>query len=162
MENELTTECLGCSIVKKEIIPPGGILYETKDFLIHQDPLVPIEGFLIITVKKHISSITELTDEQRHTLIDLLNEGVNLIKRLNIAEEITIIQEERSNHLHFWLFPWQTWMKEKSNYNVREICEYTKLHTSKIKCRSVMDTIEKFRNLIQTDSDFFQKFRNTI
>jgi diadenosine tetraphosphate (Ap4A) HIT family hydrolase len=154
MGNELNFECLGCSIVNKNIIPPGGILFETKDFLIHQDPLIPIEGFLIITVKKHISSITELTNDERHKLIDLLNDGICLIKRLNIADEVTIIQEERSNHLHFWLFPWKPWMKEIGNY--KDICEYSKLDLSKEKCLHVVEVISLLRNYIENSNDLFQ------
>lgn len=143
MGNELSFECLGCAIVKGEILPPGGILLETEDFLVHQDPLVPIDGFLIITVKKHVSSITELTAEQRYRLIDLLNDGICLLKQVHVADEITIIQEERSSHLHFWLFPWKTWMKGMGNY--KEICDYAKKNASKEQRQQAFDLIGELR-----------------
>lgn len=147
MGNELAFECLGCAIARGEILPPGGILIETEDYLVHQDPLVPIEGFLILTVKHHIASITLLTTEQRHRLIDLLNDCICLLKKLHIADEITIIQEERSSHLHFWMFPWKSWMKDMGSY--KDICEDAKQHATTEQRQQVVDLILELRKYLE-------------
>jgi hypothetical protein len=59
------TNCLGCSIGNKEIVPPGDIILESTGFVMHLDPEIPIIGFLIISPKQHIRSITELRKDQR-------------------------------------------------------------------------------------------------
>lgn len=52
MNNEWNSECIGCEIGKGAIIPPGGIIKETENFLIQQDLEVPIKGFLNNSIKK--------------------------------------------------------------------------------------------------------------
>ena len=58
------TDCLGCALGDKSLIPPGGIIAETEHFILHQDPLVPIKGFLVINSKRHVQSIAELTEAE--------------------------------------------------------------------------------------------------
>jgi len=72
MNNEWNCECIGCSIGNGEIVPPGGIIADTKNFVLHQDPEVPIGGFLIIASKKHIKSISELSLEESTELFELV------------------------------------------------------------------------------------------
>jgi diadenosine tetraphosphate (Ap4A) HIT family hydrolase len=64
INNEWSCKCIGCSIGSGEVVPPGGIITETKNFVLHQDPEVPIKGFLIIASKKHIQSISQITPEE--------------------------------------------------------------------------------------------------
>ena len=49
MSDIINNKCTGCSIAKGEI---GSIIYETKNFVINQDPEVPLKGFLVISSKK--------------------------------------------------------------------------------------------------------------
>ena len=69
--NHYQFECLGCDITSKKIIPPGGIIYEDGLFFLAGDPEIPLKGFLIVNVKKHINSITELSIEEQHRLIEI-------------------------------------------------------------------------------------------
>ena len=52
--NEWIYECMGCSIAKGEIKIPGGTIYEGKHTILGADPEIPIPGFLIVNVKRHI------------------------------------------------------------------------------------------------------------
>ncbi len=151
--NEISFECLGCSIIHGDIIQSQMILFETNDYIIHQDPLVPLEGFLIITSKRHISSLCELTDRERYELIDLISDVIRLIKMVGLADKVTVMQEERSNHLHVWLFPCKQWM-EDYDYNVKEICNYLKLNNSYEKSKIIQDTIVKMKRAILYNSSF--------
>lgn len=52
--NQWDCDCLGCSIGNGSIIPPGGIIKTTNHFVLHQDPEIPIHGFLIVASRDHI------------------------------------------------------------------------------------------------------------
>ena len=146
--NSYEFECLGCEIAQKRIIPPGGIIYEDDTFLLAIDPLIPLNGFLIITAKKHVNSITELSTEEQHRLIGLISKTTSILKELNITKEITIVQEERSKHLHIWIFPNQEWMIEKFGKGVsylRDICEYAKQSVTDEEIQKILETINKIK-----------------
>ena len=52
--NEWKYECIGCAISSGEIKIPGGIIYEGKYTILGADPEIPIPGFLIVNVKRHM------------------------------------------------------------------------------------------------------------
>ena len=141
-------ECLGCEIATKKIVPPGGIIYEDETFILAIDPVIPINGFLVITVKRHINSITGLSKEEQYKLVEIINKTILILKDLKIAKEITLVQEERSKHFHVWIFPNQDWMIEKFGKGVsylRDICEYAKQTVSSDDIQEILKTIEKIK-----------------
>lgn len=148
--NRYEFECLGCEIAEKRIIPPGGIIYEDNTFILAIDPIVPINGFLVITLKRHINSITELTTEEQQKMIEIINKSVKILKKINVTQEITIVQEERAKHFHVWIFPNQEWMNEKFGKGVsylRDICEYAKQNATDDDISEILKTIEKIKRL---------------
>ena len=66
-------DCMGCDIANHRMIPPGGYVYEDNLINISADPAIPIPGFMILGIKKHVKSINELTTEERYNIIDILN-----------------------------------------------------------------------------------------
>ncbi|MFR8104389.1 MAG: HIT family protein [Clostridia bacterium] len=141
-------DCMGCAIAKHALIPPGGLIYEDKNFTLQQDPEIPIKGFLIINIKRHVHSITELSEEERNALGQLLTTAVNALKNLNITNEVTIIQEERSKHYHVWIFPTHSWMEEKIGkgvFHLKEMCEYAKKNASDEEKMEIVETVEKLK-----------------
>ena len=145
---EWSYNCMGCAIREGEIVPPGGSIYDGNAFFVQQDPEVPIEGFLIVNAKAHIRSIAELTKEERIEMIELINCSINAIKDLGLTSEVTIVQEERSKHLHIWVFPTYPWMIEKFGKGVthlRAVHEYAQEHATKEDVQKVMSTIEKIK-----------------
>lgn len=146
--NHYQYNCLGCEISNKKIIPPGGFIYEDDTFLLGSDPEIPLNGFLIINVKRHINSITELSLEEQHRLIEIISKSVSILKELGITKEITLVQEERSKHLHIWIFPNQEWMVEKFGKGVsyvRDICEYLRSNATSKEKEEVLETIAKIK-----------------
>ncbi|WP_160687738.1 HIT family hydrolase [Clostridium sp. C2-6-12] len=126
---ELNCKCIGCSIGNGEIIPPGEIILSTENFILHQDPEIPIKAFLIIASKKHVKSLSQLTFEESQELFDLVYRARMALKSIKDIKEVSIIQEERSGHFHLWLLPRYEWMDEKfenSLSTVREILFYAK------------------------------------
>ena len=143
--------CMSCAVADGSIEPPGGLLYASDSFVMHQSLDSLINGFLIIAPRSHIRSITKLSSKQRIELIDLINKGIKAQKNLDITEEVTIIQEECARHLNVWLFPWLTWMDgkfHKSFTSVKDIIAYAKKHTDYQKIGDVMDTAVKIKGMM--------------
>lgn len=161
MNNEWSCKCLGCSIGNGEVIPPGGIIAETKNFLLHQDPEVPIKGFLIIASKKHIQSISQITPGESLELFDLVYRARLAMKNTADINEVTIIQEERSGHFHLWLLPKYEWMTDKfgnSLSSIREMMNYSKENLK------MKDNINEILFIVSKLKDVFKIYNeyNTI
>ena len=107
--NEWNYNCTGCAISKGYAETPGGVIFEGKYSILGADPKIPIPGFLVLTSKDHINSISELNKEARIEFADVIYYAEKALKELNISKEITLVQEERSSHLHFWIFPTYYW-----------------------------------------------------
>ena len=43
--NEWEINCIGCAMGNDLMIVPGGIIKKIQYFCVHQDPLIPLEGF---------------------------------------------------------------------------------------------------------------------
>ena len=137
LNNEFEVECIGCALVDKTLIPIGGIIKETENFILHQDPEVPIKGFLIIASKLHVKAITELSKIQAAEFFELCYDARVALLSFDDILECSLIQEERSNHFHFWILPKYKWMNdlfENSLSSIRPILKYAreKLKTEKV------------------------------
>ena len=71
------------------------------------------------------------------------------MKELNITNEVTLVQEERSKHLHIWIFPNYDWMTEKFGKGIkylRDISEYAQKNANERKIKEVLEVIERVKN----------------
>jgi diadenosine tetraphosphate (Ap4A) HIT family hydrolase len=152
LNREWTCQCIGCSIASGEVLSPGGIIAETKNFRLDQDPEIPIKGFLIISSKSHIRSISQLSSEESRELFDLVYRARIALNSISDIKEVTIIQEERSGHFHLWLLPRYEWMNERfanSLSTVREIMAYSKNNLkSDENIESILLEVEKIRKIL--------------
>jgi hypothetical protein len=81
-----------------------------------------------------------------------MNTGIQALKHLKISDEITIVQEERSKHLHFWLFPWHAWMDSKFPKRLsilREINEYAKSNSTQVDIAEIIHTATVIKDYIK-------------
>lgn len=114
--------CLGCEIVKGNLSPFGDIIYEDDEFFVVQDFELPINGFIVISTKRCISSINEMTDNERINLINLINKLLIKLKKLNICNHFNIVQQEKDGyHFHVWLMPAHEWMREKFGKTLKNL-----------------------------------------
>ena len=153
--NEIITDCIGCSIVKGDIELPGGILYDGKFIILAADPEIPIPGFLIITSKRHIQSFSELLEDERTEIGNTIAWTETAIKELDIAETVTLVQEDRSKHFHIWIFPNQEWMKDKFGLglqHLREINSYARENATEEDIENVIKVIEKIRGYMRSNN----------
>jgi diadenosine tetraphosphate (Ap4A) HIT family hydrolase len=149
---EWLTPCLGCSITHHEIDLPGGILYETNHFLLHQDPANPIPGFLIIALKAHKQSIAAFTREEADELVSVLYKTRHAMKEIEGIEYCTILQEERAQHYHAWIVPHYRWMEnidEGGLGSIYALLKYSKEHwKTKEMIAYVLATAGKIKELL--------------
>lgn len=146
--NEWKYECMGCSIAKGEIEIPGGIIYEGKYAILGADPEIPIPGFLIVNIKRHINSFSELTKEERNEVGNVIAYAERALKELGTIKEVTLVQEERSKHLHIWIFPTYDWMTEKFGKGIsyfRDISAYAQKNVNDKEIEEVLEVIEKVK-----------------
>jgi len=122
--------CPGCAYAKHEFDLPCGMAYENERFTLAQDWELPIQGFLIVSPKKHIEKLEELTKEERNEMFDIVDKTIKILRKNNICDRFDIIFEEKENrHLHVWIMPRHTWMNKICNDiidNVGDILDYAK------------------------------------
>ncbi len=125
--------CLGCKIAKKIIECPGGIIFETNNFILNQDYEIPIESFFIISSKKHIQSVVDLSKEELKELILLIYQVRKAMKELFDIKKTSIFQDENASHFHVWIFPELEWMSKigRGIEFIPLIIEYSKKHPAK-------------------------------
>ena len=99
-------DCLGCAIARQELALPGGFIRRTSHFCLHQDPLIPLPGFLVIASLRHIHSISDMTESEYGEFSALVRDTPAAIKKSTRVEFLTLVQEEHSVHFHLWFFPW--------------------------------------------------------
>ena len=110
---EWEIDCMGCAIADGSMSVPGGFIRESKSFVVHQDPLIPLPGFLVIASLRHLRSISEMTDAEYEEFATLVRITHQAIKEVTKIEHLTIVQEERSIHFHLWFFPWTNEVVER-------------------------------------------------
>ena len=141
-------ECIGCDIVSGKVNIPGGIIHSGRSVILAADPHIPIPGFLVITAKRHIQSFAELTKEERSEIGDILSCAEKALKELHIADEITLVQEERSCHFHIWIFPVHPWIRKHFGTGIqhlREVSQYAAAHADESVWHKVSDTAAEIR-----------------
>jgi diadenosine tetraphosphate (Ap4A) HIT family hydrolase len=138
--------CPGCAYAKHEFELPCGLAYENDNFVLSQDWELPIDGFLIVSPKRHIEQLSELTDNERNEMFGIVNKTIKILRENNVCDRFEIIIEEKENrHLHVWIMPRHEWMIELVDSiidNIGVILEYAKTN---------------FRN-----KDVYEKINNTI
>lgn len=144
---EIEFECMGCDIANHKFIPPGGYVYEDDFINVSADPEIPIKGFMVLGINKHIKSMNDMTAYERNNIVDVLNKTIEVIKKINIAKEVLIIQEERASHFHIWIVPLHDWMKEygKSVVNIKEIINYSKKSFNEEQKMELLKAIEDIK-----------------
>ncbi len=145
--NEIEFDCLGCDIANHKLIPPGGYVYEDGFINVSADPEIPIPGFMVLGISKHVKSMNELSKEERVSIMEVLNRTIQIIKKVQISKEVLIVQEERAGHFHIWIVPIYGWMEKygKSVVNIKEIIDYSKNNFNENVKEELINAVEKIR-----------------
>ena len=144
-------DCMSCDIASHKLVPPGGMIYEDDIVTLAGDVEVPLNGFIILAPKRHVTSLEELSREERYHMQDVLVEGIKALKILGICENVSIVQEQK-HHLHVWLMPIYDWMKDDGCgvKNIRETFNIAKCNASKNGIFDVMYAIQRLKTYFST------------
>lgn len=144
---EIEFECMGCDIANHKLIPPGGYVYEDNFINISADPEIPIKGFMVLGINKHIKSLNEMTSTERFNVVETLNKTIEVIKKSDIAKEVLLIQEEKASHFHIWIVPIHDWMDKfgRNVRNIKEIINYAKQNFNEDQKVELLQAIEKIK-----------------
>ena len=122
--------CPGCAYGMHEFNLDCGMAYENDRFTLSQDWELPIKGFFIVSPKRHIEKLSELTAEERNEMFYIVDKTVKILRDNNICDRFDYIFEERKNrHLHVWILPRYNWMNEIADHiidNIGTIFKYAK------------------------------------
>ncbi len=114
------------------ILFPNEIILETENFIVAQDWEVPIVGFFILSTKRKIRSISELTPDEALEFGPLLVKVRKAMQEVLGIDTVYVFQNEDTAHgFHVWLFPRHQWM-EQFGYkiqSVRPIMEHSQNQT---------------------------------
>jgi len=122
--------CPGCAYVNHEFELPCGMAYENERFTLSQDWEFPIEGFFIVSIKRHVERIADLTEDERNEMFSIAIKTIKILKANNICEQFEIIFYEKDDtHIHAWIMPRHEWMRElvgNITGNIGTILKYAK------------------------------------
>ncbi|WP_294472154.1 hypothetical protein [uncultured Ruminococcus sp.] len=110
--------CRGCYLEKNTImLEELNPIWQNKDYIIRQDAECPVPGFYIISARKHINTIGDLSQKQSSDLGIILNRlRISMMNSIDV-KRVHIILEERiyEPHLHIWMLPlWKCIMEKYS------------------------------------------------
>ena len=143
--------CFGCACAPGGALPAYPyIIWEDETFFVEQDFELPINGFIIIATKRCVGSINELNDTEKQKLILLIDRIIVALKKIGVAKEFNIIQEEKEGyHFHFWIMPSSDWAKQKFGKilkNVKQIQDYAKENfKDEEHLKEIRETCEKLK-----------------
>lgn len=148
MNQEMIFEgCKSCAIGNHMITNlPGGYLYEDDFINVTIDPEVPIRGFIVIGINKHVATTTMLTRDERIQIEDITNKVKLALENLG-EKNILLFEDGFSEHYRRWIIPSDDWMFQFGRgKNLKQITTYAKknmtdkqkndflLFANKVKC----------------------------
>ena len=142
--------CPWCAYAKHEFNLPCGMIYENDNFTLSQDRELPIVGFLIISPKKHVETLNELSVKEINEMFWIVNNVIKIMKENNICDEFNVIFEEKKKvHFHVRIMPRHKWMMKICNSitkNIGLIFDYAK---ENFRNKDTYNKIEKTVNIIR-------------
>lgn len=105
----------------------GSYIYDDGFINIAADPEIPIKGYMVLAVNRSTLTITDLTEAERNSIIDISNRLLNAMHKVGF-EKIMIFQDESSSgFLHINFIPRHEWTY-KFHSNLSEMGIYAKQH----------------------------------
>jgi len=151
--------CPGCSYANHNFKLPCGIAYENENFILSQDWELPIQGFMIVSPKKHVEKLEEFTTLERNELFDIINKTISILRNHKICSHFNVVFAEKENrHSHVWIMPRHSWMKDITNNiieGIAPIFEYAKSYLrTKENYKKINETIQIVRSEYEVDTLF--------
>ncbi|MDH5654923.1 MAG: HIT domain-containing protein [Spirochaetia bacterium] len=103
----MTESCVLCALALNPEAIAGGMIYKSKNFMvIHHQPPIDIEGWIIIVPLKHAESQSGLSDEELAELYQIEKKITGILEMDFSAERVyRVCFSEQVRHIHFHLIP---------------------------------------------------------
>jgi diadenosine tetraphosphate (Ap4A) HIT family hydrolase len=106
------------------------LVYENDNFTLSQDRELPIVGFFVISPRKHIEKLNELSEQERNEMFSIINTVIKIEKDNNICKDFNVIFYEKDKiHFHVRIMPRHERMSKICNnitQNIGLIFDYAK------------------------------------
>ncbi len=138
------TECILCSIVKKDGIVPSLEVLRTEKFIISLNLYPYNNGHAIIFPLRHITDIRELTEEEDIELAKLEKFYITILEELyepsgyNIGYNLGEYSGASISHIHMHIIP-----RYKNELGIIDL-----IGGSKVLVENPIETLEKIKNFI--------------
>ena len=144
--------CKSCAIGKHRITNlPAGYLYEDDFINVTIDPEVPIRGFIVIGIKKHVSTTTKLTREERIQIEDITNRVKLALEQLG-AKDILLFEDGFSEHYRRWIIPSEEWMFQFGRgKNLKQITTYAKSNMDAKQKKEILEFANKVKKILKSN-----------
>jgi diadenosine tetraphosphate (Ap4A) HIT family hydrolase len=103
--------CLTCEIVRGR---RRGPILETEYYHAHQDVTYPVPRQVIVTTKRHLRNLDELSPGEIEELLPILVK-IRAAQRSLLGIETVyyyFYNEDTTHHFHVWMVPRHGWMKQ--------------------------------------------------
>ncbi|MFD1176015.1 HIT family protein [Paenibacillus puldeungensis] len=149
-------ECLSCALTSGLVPSTGGVIYESKNFHVHQDVAYPIRGLVIVASKRHFYSMDELTNEEQIEYISLIHKIRGEQRtRLGIDKVYYFYNEDTTHHFHLWMVPRYEWMKQFGN-------SVESLRPVLLHARNQMNNEENMKTVIEGINELRKELRDFV
>lgn len=142
--------CPGCAYANHEFVIPCGLAYENERFTLSQDWELPIEGFYIVSPKRHAEKLYELTSDERNEMFEIVDKTIKVLRENNVCDRFNVIFEEKEDrHFHIWIMPRHKWMSDlvgDITDNIGTVLEYSK---ENFRNNDVYDRINKINEIVK-------------
>lgn len=128
MDEEMEFDgCKSCAIGDHTITNmPGGYIYDDGVINVTIDPEIPIKGFIVIGVRRHLASTTQMTKDERLRIEEATNTAKIAMEDLGI-KQILVFEDGFSEHYRRWVIAVDDWMFQFGRgKNLKQITLYAK------------------------------------
>lgn len=151
MNEEMIFEgCKSCAIGNHAITNlPGGYLYEDEFINVTIDPEIPIKGFIVIGIRRHVATTTLMTRDERIRIEEITNK-VKLALEFLGQKNILLFEDGFAEHYRRWIIPSQDWMFQFGRgKNLKQITIYARNNMTMEQKMEILLFAEKVKNFLQ-------------
>lgn len=149
--------CPGCLYANHKFSLTCGIAFENENFTVSQDWELPIPGFIIVSPKRCVEKLSDMSKNERDEMFDLINFSITSLRNNNICERFNVLFEEKENrHLHVWIMPRYEWMQNVVGDiidNIGKICDYAKENMKK---DETYIEINRISNILKKEFELYE------
>ena len=153
MNEEMIFEgCKSCAIGNHTITNlPGGYLYEDDFINVTIDPEIPIRGFIVIGIKKHVSTTTKLTRKERIRIEDITNKVKLALEHFG-SKNILLFEDGFSEHYRRWVIATEDWMFQFGRgKNLKQITMYAKKNMNDEQKKEILLFAKQIKNFLTSN-----------